>query len=80
MHGKESPPLWIPRKVGTVTRYHRDSEGHYNMRHIMDPEPPGKYATRKWALFAADRRIWDVQPMTSLKAAIDAAEAWITGL
>lgn len=71
-------PLWIPRKNGGVTRYHRDGPGGYNMRHVMEPAIPGKPGRRKWALFSGDRRIWEVQPHGLLSTAIEAAEAWIT--
>jgi hypothetical protein len=76
---REQKPLWIPRQCGSVTRYHRDGQGGYNMRHVMEPDVPGKPGRRKWTLFAGDRRIWDVQPHGLLSVAIEAAEAWIAG-
>lgn len=74
---REQKPLWIPRQCGSVTRYHRDGQGGYNMRHVMEPGIPGKPGRRKWTLFAGDRRVWDVQPHGLLSAAIEGAEEWI---
>ena len=80
IRNRQAPkPLWIPRGHGSVTRYHRDGQGGYNMRHVMEPAAPGKPGRRKWALFSGDRRLWDVQPHGMLSVAIEAAEAWITG-
>ena len=75
-------PLWVPRRVGAAMRYHRDAggrQGKYNMRHMMEPAAKGKPQRRKWALFYGDDRVWDVQPQELLSAAIEEAEAWITG-
>lgn len=79
MNRCENPHLWIPRKAGSVTRWHRDTPGGYTMRHVMDPSPTGRPAERKWALFCGDNRVWDVQPAPHLGAAIEQAEQWITG-
>ena len=79
MSGKEYTPLWIPRKVGAATRYHRDAPGGYSLRHMMEPAAQGKPRRRKWALFCGDNRIWDVQPNERLSAAIEEAEAWLAG-
>lgn len=73
------PPLWIPRKVGSITRYHREGKGGYNMRRMMEPAVNGKPQRRKWALFCGDKRVWDVQPHEMLSTAIDEAEAWLAG-
>lgn len=70
--------LWIPRRVGATTRYHRDAPGGYSMRYMMEPAPEGKPMRRKWALFCGDSRVWDVQPHELLSTAIDEAEDWIT--
>lgn len=75
------PALWVPRVVGAVTRYHRDAQGaggRYNMRYIMEPAEQGKPRRRKWVLYAGDDRVWEVQPMEHLSAAIEAAEEWIS--
>lgn len=73
--------LWVPRRVGTVTRYYRERRdgvpGLYNVRHVMEPGSAGKPSGRKWALFYGDSRIWEVQPHTMLSTAIEAAEEWL---
>lgn len=79
MTSREYPPIWIQRKVGNVTRYHRDAPGGYNMRRMMEPAGVGKPQRRKWALFCGDNRVWDVQPHELLSAAIEEAEAWLAG-
>lgn len=73
------PPLWVPRKAGAATRYHREGAGAYSLRQIMEPAPEGKPRRRRWTLFCGDNRVWDVQPTEYLSSAIDAAEAWIAG-
>lgn len=70
-------PLWIPNGEGTQKRYNRDSAGKYNMRHLMEPAPPGTAMRRKWVLFKGDKRVWEVPACTLLSAAIGAAEDWI---
>lgn len=75
----ENAALWIPKESGTLTRYYRQGPGHYNLRRVMDMVTPGKPARRKWALFAGDTRIWEVQPDGLLSGAIAAAESWLSG-
>lgn len=79
MNRCENPHLWIPRKVGSATRYHREGKEGYSMRNMMEPAPAGKPQRRKWTLFCGDNRVWDVQPHELLSTAIDEAEAWIDG-
>lgn len=71
--------LWIPRRVGSVTRWHRDAPGGYTLRYVMEPGAPGKPAMRRWALFKGDKRVWEVQAMPHISAAIEQAEDWIGG-
>lgn len=79
MTDHEPQPLWTPRKVGEMTRYYRDGAGTYSLRRVMDPAPAGKPQRRKWVLYSGERRIWDVQPEGTIKSAVAAAEAWLSG-
>lgn len=71
--------LWIPRRVGTATRYHREGGGAYTLRHMMEPAPEGKPRRRKWTLFCGDNRVWDVQPQELLSSAISETENFLAG-
>lgn len=79
MTDHEPKPLWTPRKAGEMTRYYRDGAGSYSLRRVMDPAPAGKPQRRKWVLYSGERRIWDVQPEGTIKSAVAAAEAWLSG-
>ena len=79
MRTKELKPLWVPRKVGSATRYYQDALGGYSLRHMMEPAAAGKPRRRKWTLFCGDNRVWDVQPQEFLSDAIAEAEAWQAG-
>ena len=70
-------PLWVPRQVGQATRWHRDGS-RYTMRYAMEPGAGARPHSRKWVLYAGDDRVWEVQPMEHLSAAIEAAEEWIS--
>lgn len=79
MSEQAEPTLWVPQKVGAMTRYHRTGAGKYSLRRVMDPAPAGKPQRRKWVLYCGERRIWDVQPEGTIKAAVAAAEDWLKG-
>lgn len=79
MEAKDTAPMWTPCKVGEMTRYYRDGAGKYSLRRVMDPAPAGKPQRRKWVLYSGERRIWDVQPEGTIKAAVAAAEDWLNG-
>lgn len=78
-------PLWIEKNHEGMKRYYRETPGkppaerQYSLRRVMDLAPPGQASRRKWALFAGNQRIWEVQPVGSIDAAIAAAEDWIGG-
>lgn len=75
--GLHDKPLWIPRDHGVNTRWHREGAGGYSLRHVADRDENGKMLRKRWALFAGDDRVQDVQPEGLLSKAISAAEKWI---
>ena len=76
---ENEPILWVPQKIGVMTRYNRTGAGKYSLRRVMDPAPAGKPQRRKWVLYSGERRIWDVQPEGNINSAVKAAEAWLNG-
>lgn len=85
MKEKHFHPVWIETTRDGMKRYYREAPGEtpaekrYSLRRVMDIAPPGQASRRRWALFAGNQRVWEVQPVGNAGAAIQAAEDWIGG-
>lgn len=70
--------MWIPiSEPGGIPKYYRQHAGAYSIRRVLEPVAAGRRLERHWALYWKNRRMWELQAMPDLSAAMEQAECWL---
>lgn len=73
----ELAKLWQPKqKEGGIPTYWRIAGSGYHLRRVFD-HSGARRLDKRWALYKNRHRVWELQAMGSLTAAMEQAEEWL---
>lgn len=66
----------MQQEPGCIPTYWRVLSGGYHLRRVFE-HSGAKRMDKRWALYKNRHRVWELQAMSSLTAAMEQAEEWL---